>query len=248
MKIFAIANQKGGVGKTAVACHLAFYLAELGKRVLFIDLDPQANASKTLQAGLQPVTASQLFHGAMVLTDIRDGVTLVSADGAMADMERANPQVLAMFKQNVDGLGPQFDYGVIDTPPTLGLRTSAALIVADFVISPIKPEGYSIDGITKLLQAIIGIKNKYNHKLQFLGMLPSLVKGNSPDHKAALLTLVSQYQQYMLLGAAIGDRQSVDEALNASLPVWRIKKTAAQPAAKEFRNTFDVIAQRIGGY
>lgn len=248
MKIFAIANQKGGVGKTAVACHLAFYLAELGKRVLFIDLDPQANASKTMKAGLQSITASQLFHSVMALTDVRDGVTLVSADGAMADMERANPQVLAVFKQNIDHLGPQFDYAVIDTPPTLGLRTSAALIVADFVISPIKPEGYSIDGIAKLLQTIIGIKQKYNPNLHFLGMLPSLVKGNSPDHKAALQALVSQYQQYMLLGAAVGDRQSVDEALNASLPVWKIKKTAAQPAAKEFRNTFDVIAQRIGGF
>jgi chromosome partitioning protein len=248
MKTFVIANQKGGVGKTAIACHLAFYLAEKGRGVLFIDTDPQGNSSKTLKHGSQPIQASQFFSGNVSLKEINEGITLVPADGAMADIERADPQVIANFRQNIDVSKDLFDFCVIDTPPTLGMRVTAALIAADYVISPIKPEGYSIDGIAALLKVIIGVKQKYNPQLQFLGMLPCLVKGNSPDHKTALQSLVNEYHQFMLSGAVIGDRQSVDEALNSCVPVWRIRKTAAVAAAKEFRNTFDIIGNKIGGF
>lgn len=248
MKTFVIANQKGGVGKTAIACHLAFHLAEIGKKVLFLDIDPQANSSKTLKTGFQPIKASRMFLEPVSLTEIKKDITLVPADGAMADMERADPRVIAQFKENIGACGDMFDYCIIDTPPTLGIRVTAALIVADYVLSPIKPEGYSIDGIVDLLKVILGVKKKYNPKLQFLGMLPCLVKGNSPDHKKSLLILVNDYHEYMLAGAVIGDRQSVDEALNSSVPVWNIKKTAAKDAAKEFKNTFDIIGQKIGGF
>ncbi|MFP3488567.1 ParA family protein, partial [Staphylococcus sp. SIMBA_130] len=119
-------------------------IQEKGKRVLFLDLDPQANATKTLEriAPAANVTASQLFTESVEAVEPAEGITLIHADGAMADIERAEPSVLSTFKQNLDNLGEAFDYCVIDTPPTLGLRMTAALLVADHVLAPIELEEY----------------------------------------------------------------------------------------------------------
>lgn len=153
MKTIAIANQKGGVGKTAVACHLAFHLRDAGHKVLFIDLDPQGNASSTLKASAVPnVDAAALFADDLIELTVRDGITLLGANAALADLERADPKVIGHFREHMTAWSAAFDFAIIDTAPTLGLRMSAALIVADFVLCPIELESYSIQGITNMLQ------------------------------------------------------------------------------------------------
>lgn len=244
MKTVVVANQKGGVGKTAVASHLAFHLRDLGKRVLFIDLDSQGNASATLKATASGVTASQLFHEADVEIPAREGITLVEADGALADLERADPNVITTFAATVQRIAPQFDFAVIDTPPTLGLRMMTGLIAANFALCPIELESYSIQGITKMLQTIFGVQGKYNPGLTFLGMLPNRFNSHSASQKANLDELLASYA-HLMITARIGNRSSISDALGEGVPVWEIPKTAARDAGKEMRQALNMVVAKM---
>ncbi len=246
MKKLVIANQKGGVGKTTIGVHLAYRFVETGKRVLYIDIDPQGNSSKTLGVHSSGIVASQLFEAAPVILGGKDGITLIAADAKMVDIERAENRVIGVFAgqlQNLDKAA--FDICIIDTPPTMGLRMTAAFIVTDHVLAPIELEEYSLDGIEKLLKTIIGVKQKYNANLNFLGMLPNKFNPNSVRQKAALAQLLKQFAQYMI-PAKIGIRSGIPEALAAGIPVWKLKKTAAREAGTEFKAAIDLIFQRMG--
>ena len=248
MKILVVANQKGGVGKTALSVHAAWKLQEEGKRVLFIDLDNQGNASKTLSEFSTGVGASRFYQVDDIQLENKDGISLVVSDDALADVERAPAHVLGLFKKHVTQLGDQFDYCVIDTAPVLGMKMTSALIAADFVVCPIELEGYSIDGITKMLQTIFGVKERFNPGLSFLGMLPSRVNAHSPRQKDALKQLLSnQKMAQFMVPAKIGNRQAVAEALEEKSPVWKLKKTAAREAGEEMQAALGMLIARMEG-
>lgn len=246
MKTIAISNQKGGIGKSTIAVHLAFYLREKGHTVLFIDLDPQANASKTILLANERMTSlsiksSDLFKADSITLDAKEpSLQLIAADPAMADIERASTEVLRNFKKKIQEINAHWDYCIIDTPPTLGIRMSAALMTANFVLSPIELEEYSIDGITKMLQTIFGIREKWNNNLIFLGMLANRFNPRSLAQKNTLETLLKNYSN-LLIPAHIGIRSSIPEALSKGIPVWELKKTAARAAGKEFKKAFNNI-------
>jgi len=244
MKTFVIANQKGGVGKTAIACHLTFFLQEKGLRVLHIDLDPQANSTKTLGAFKCGAIASNLFNPEPVeVTPSEDGITLIEADAGLIAVERAENKVIATFRSQLRSYDAQFDYCVIDTAPTLGLRMTAALIAGDFVVSPIELEGYSLDGITNMIKTFQGVKQKYNPKLKFLGMLPNRFNAVSHSQKSALQDLLTKYPAYMV-PAKVPTRSAISEALNQGVPVWRLDKSAARDAGKEFKAVLEIIIKK----
>lgn len=248
MKILVVANQKGGVGKTALSVHAAWKLQDEGKRVLFIDLDNQGNATKTLSEYSTGVGASSLYESGLIQLEAKDGISLIGSDDALADVERASAQVFLTFQKQMQHLGSQFDYCVIDTAPVLGMKMSGALMAAHFVVCPIELEGYSIDGITKMLQTIFGIKQTYNPGLAFLGMLPSRVNAHSPRQKDALKQLLSnQKMAQFMVPAKIGNRQAVAEALEEKAPVWKLKKTAAREAAEEMQVALGILIERMEG-
>lgn len=244
MKTAAITNQKGGVGKTAITTHLSFHLRDLGHRVLVIDLDNQGNASSTLAGVASGIPASKLFTGEKIAVEPRDGITLIEADMALADLERADPNVINAFRENVHRLSPSFDYAVIDTPPTLGLRMTAALIAANFALCPIELEGYSIQGITKMLQTIFGIQANYNPGLTFLGMLPNRFNAHSASQKANLDQLLASYA-HLMITAKIGNRSSISDALGQGIPVWEMPKTAARDAGKEMKEALGQVINKM---
>jgi chromosome partitioning protein len=246
MKRLIVANQKGGVGKTTISAHVAYRLAELGRRVLFIDIDPQGNSSKKLRDHATGIVASQLFDTQSFELKGRNGISLIAADGAMVDIERADKKVVGVFLAQMKRLDAEaFDVCIVDTPPTMGLRMTAALIAADHVLAPIELEEYSLDGIEKLLKTIIGVKKQYNDKLNFLGMLPNKFNHNSVRQKAAMQQLLKQFAQYMI-PAKIGIRSGIPEALAAGVPVWKLKKTAAREAGTEMKSALELIFQRMG--
>ena len=244
MKTLAVTNQKGGVGKTAVACHLAYYLRDEGHKVLFVDLDPQANASSTLQESACSIPTSALFDEMRPNLTAGDGITLVAADPPLVDIERADAAVVSHFRANMAALADQFDFAVIDTGPGKGLRMVAALVVADFALAPIELEAFSIQGITNMLETIFGVRERYNPVLTFLGMLPSRFNSHSPAQKDNLRELLESYA-HMMIRAKITTRSAVAEALAAGRPVWEIGKTSARPAGKEMRQAFDLIVKQM---
>jgi chromosome partitioning protein len=234
MKTLVVANQKGGVGKTAILVHVAFDFADRGLRVLVIDLDTQGNASYTLRNRTIAGDASSLFTPNAKQVVGAPGITLYRADSALADIEKHDLQGAAShLRSNIKRLAEDFDVCLIDTAPALGVRLVAALFSADFVVSPIELEAYSLQGI-RMMVATIGNVKRSNPSLKFLGILPSKVDSRNPRHTLHLCELQKAYPSD-ILPTVIGLRSSVADALANGQPVWTNPKTAARKATKEMR-------------
>lgn len=254
MKTLVITNQKGGVGKTTLTVHLAHFAAERGARVLVIDLDAQAHTSFSLGEFDSGVKASSLFSPLSSSTTLPrlsvPGISLISSEGdsELADIPRAATSVSQVYSKNIEVLGSGFDVCFIDTNPAADLVQISSLIGADYVISPVDMEQYSIQGLQKLLETIFGVRAKYNPRLTFIGMIPSKLNTHSPAQKAALLQVIKAFPQFMLQGGRISLRSSIGEASAEKKPVWQLQKTAAREAGKEFKAVLAVIEDKMGGF
>ena len=247
MKILVVSNQKGGVGKSTLVVHLAHFAAEAGSRVLAVDLDPQRTSTYSLEHYATGTKASELFADAPLQVQSTGGdIDLIEADIGLVDLDRAPLEVMEAFAKQLASLSDRYDLCVIDTAPAAGLRMVAALTSADYVVSPIELESYSIHGITSMLQTIFGVKQRWNAKLEFLGMLPSRFNSHSPSQKAALNDLLKQYPK-LVLPHAIALRTAIGDALTERIPVWRLKKTSAREAGREMKAALGAITERIGG-
>ena len=180
-KIFALANQKGGVGKTTTTINLAASLATLEKTVLVVDADPQANASSGLGVDLNEVDCS-LYECIIDHKDVREAIYTTDIDGldiipSHIDLVGAAIEMLNLdnrekvIKQVLAPIKDEYDYILIDCSPSLGLITVNALTAADAVIIPVQCEYFALEGISKLLNTIKIIKSKLNPKLEIEGFL-----------------------------------------------------------------------------
>ena len=183
-KISALANQKGGVGKTTTTINLAASLATLEKKVLVVDADPQANATSGL--GVSPEEGKLTIYEALIneadaqqtichtkiegLDLIPSHIDLVGAEIEMLEMEARE----SIMKRVLHPLKPLYDYILIDCSPSLGLITVNSLVAADSVLIPVQCEFFALEGISKLLSTIRIIKSKLNPKLEIEGFLMTM--------------------------------------------------------------------------
>ncbi|MBE7418448.1 MAG: ParA family protein [Ideonella sp.] len=263
MKTLVLCNQKGGVGKSAVATLLAHYLVHRGQRVLAIDLDHQGNLSKPLRlsgrAAVSSFAADALFTAAAPLQPLPDKpFALVPGDRALLGLERQpalHTPFARQFRSFLAAVDARFDVCVIDTNPNPDIRVIAALASADCVLSPIQLNQEAMDGVSGLLNhdrvGLRKIKAVLNPKLALIGLLPTMVEP-TPFQKANFVQVVQQYHGLMIrIGdgpgafASIPRRSCIAEAQADGAVLWEMKKTAARDTWREIEPSLARIADIV---
>jgi len=199
----AIANQKGGVAKTTTVVSLGVALHDLGRRVLLVDLDPQS--CLTFSLGIDPEEVEVSLHQVLLrqaeVTDVlyttEEGPDLLPATIELAGAEAAlltRPGREHALRAALEDVADDYDWILLDCPPSLGVLTVAALSAADQVMIPLQCETLSHRGVGQLLDTVHDVRRYTNTRLQVLGVLPTLYDGRTRHARAVLETIASTYE------------------------------------------------------
>jgi chromosome partitioning protein len=201
-RIVAVANQKGGVGKTTTAVNLAAALAQSGSRVLLVDLDAQGNATMGSGVDKRELSASTCDvlledqHADAAIVKTAEGFDLLpgNTDLTAAEIELMDEQGREQrLKRALDPLRPKYDFIIVDCPPALSLLTLNALTAADSVLVPMQCEYYALEGLTALLTTIDALKAKLNPNLEIEGVLRTMFDVRNNLANAVSAELVSHF-------------------------------------------------------
>ena len=185
MKVISITNQKGGVGKTTSAINISFYLAKMGYKVLIVDFDPQGNATSGLGVDKNSLgsTMSDVISGSVALKDVIletefHKLKLAPSTPILANTEIELANVGGRFsrlREALNTVSDEFDYVILDCPPSLSLLTVNSFIASDFLILPVQAEFYAMEGLGQLLESMKLVKKGMNPNIELLGVLPTMV-------------------------------------------------------------------------
>jgi len=244
MRIVAIANQKGGVGKTTTAVNLGAALAEMGHRVLIIDLDPQANATSSF--GLQAVEHTSLYEpllGEAPITERifpteRESLLIVPADldlaGAEVEIARM-PNHLTRLAETLNPLrvDETFDYVLLDCPPSLGILMSNALAAADELLTPIQCEYFALEGLVKIVRLVEQVRDSgANKRLELAGIVMTMFDGRT-NLSEQVVAEVRQHFGERVYKAVIPRSVRLSEAPSFGKSI--LEYASSGPAAQAYR-------------
>lgn len=226
-KIIAVSNQKGGVGKTTTSVNLAACVADAGKRVLLIDIDPQGNASSGLgqqaQDGLSvyPVIIGELeAEKAIVKTDFGSLDVLPSSiELAGAEIELvAMPGRETLLREALAPIRERYDYIFIDCPPSLSLLTLNAMTAADSVLIPIQCEYYALEGVGQLMNTLQLVRKRLNPELAIEGVVLTMLDGRT-NLGLQVVQEVKKYFKGRVYGSIIPRNVRLSEAPSHGMPI-----------------------------
>lgn len=260
MKIFAVANQKGGVGKSTFVAHVS-WAAEAAPvppsrkrlRILLVDLDLQGSLSLTfprVREGGDTLVASALFAAEESTAKpeyLADHLAIIRSDEGLEDWDgKGDDALIRRIGVRLRKFSNDFDLCLIDTPGSLGMKLTAALAAADAVVCPVAVGLYEIAGLAKLWGVIKAVKAKHNPSLQMMGMIPSMVNTKSPEELEGLEALRKKFGT-AILPHVLGFRASVKQATARRRPVWTNTKGAGHlAAAKEWKAACNTVLKNLG--
>jgi chromosome partitioning protein len=247
-RIISVVNQKGGVGKTTTTINLASYLAELGKRVLVIDIDPQGNASsgfgidqKKLKKGLYEVLIDPNTKITEVVRAHQDNLHVLPStpDLAGAAIDLVNqPSREYRLRENLNDILDLYDFILIDNPPSLGLLTINGLVAASEVLIPVQCEYYALEGLSQLLSTIDLIKQHLQPELKILGAVMTMHDSRNKLSRAVFDELYQHFPN-RIFRSVIPRNVRLAEAPSYGKPIKEYDKHSA--GAKAYRR----LAQEI---
>lgn len=248
MKVFAVANRKGGAAKTTTCVNLAHAAVERDLRVLLVDLDPQRNFSNSFPAtsGDESSTALQLFADGVTITPevIAPNLSILRGVEELSMLGAATEVTLKRFAKNLRGLAAGFDLCIIDTPGVLGMAppmTISGLVAADAVLCPVAVGRFEAEAIRDLWRYVQMVKSKFNPRLNLLGLLPSRINTRSGDEMEALDQLRTDLGKFVL-PLMLSENAAVKKSIAQLKPVWRgVRGTGHKKSAKEWLDATNYV-------
>lgn len=251
--VICVSNQKGGVGKTTTAVNLAFYLGKDKFSTLLIDFDPQGNATSGLGINQEDLekTMTDVAMGetglAEVVTETKYknlSIAPTSTDLANAEVEMANlAQKFTQLKRAISAVEKDYDYIIIDCPPSLSLLTVNAMIAADYLLLPVQTEFYALEGVAQLLETMKLIKKAGNPNLKLLGVVATMYDKRTSLSRQ-VLEEIKKYFKDLTFEVTIPRNIRVAEAPSHGAPVGGYD--ALSRGARAYKEFAKEVEERTG--
>lgn len=245
-KIISLLNHKGGVGKTTSTINIGAGLVELGKKVLLIDLDPQANLTLSLGVPRQPVTIYEAIRGESDLDPytVKPGLDVVisTLDLSSAEMELITEAGREYILREIfEPLREDYDYIIIDCPPSLGLLTLNALTASDYVIIPLQTQFLAMQGLAKIKQVIQKVKLRLNKGLAIGGVIATMYDARKVLNRDVVET-IQKYFGPQVFKTYIRDNVALAEAPAHGKDIFAYSRSSS--GAKDYMSLAEEIIQR----
>ncbi len=251
--VISITNQKGGVGKTTSAVNLAYYLAKAGKKVLLVDFDPQGNATSGLGVDKDKlnITMSDVMLGKKLLKDTiiatdYKNLWLAPSTSHLANTEAELAQAERRFsrlKVAIESVANQYDFILIDSPPSLSLLTVNGLIAARYILLPVQAEFYALEGLGQLLETMKLVRKNINPTLDLLGVLPTMINSRT-SLSQQVYEEIKQHFPGKVFKQTIPRNIRLAEAPSYGVPIGEYDKWSK--GARAYKAVAKEVIERVG--